>query len=349
MKGFLDFVQFIISDFVSVSLASFKKRKDLVVADSSELALEIVDKGGDVSSDFLLQIAIMSLARPGRNNVLQRNVVDEGVNLEEVANTGLIKHIVLNLADAVGSSGHDFLLDLVRGVGEHDFTILRSGGFAHFLLGILEIADTETVVELHELNLGFRLDRESEDVAEFLIKLLGDTASELDMLELVFADGDVFGVVEENVSGHEDGIVKNANIDAFLPFAFVLVLSHAAEVAHAGNAVKNPTEFGMSGDAGLAVDVDIIIKIQAGGEVIFQGTSDIRREIAVDVGDDRMKIGGEDIDTVIGAMSIREADHRNHGAEEVAEGEFAVDANASENSFHSIIITLISGKCEIDT
>lgn len=212
----------------------------------------------------------MGFAGPGRDDILEREAGDDGLDLEEVADAGLVEHVELDFADAVSGGGHDFLFDGGRIVGKHDFAIFGGGGFTHFLLGVLEVADADAFGDVHELDLVFRLGGEGENFAEAVVEALGETASELEMLELVFADRNVDGVVEEDVGGHEDGVVENTDVDAVLTFAFVFVLGHAVELAHAGDAVQDPAEFGMCRDAGLAVEMDVVSDFEAGGEVIFE-------------------------------------------------------------------------------
>ncbi len=75
--------------------------------------------------------------------------------MEEVADSGLIKHVEADFADGVGSGGHDFLFGLFGSVGKHDFTVCGLGRFAHFLFGVLEIADADCFADLHEGDLLF--------------------------------------------------------------------------------------------------------------------------------------------------------------------------------------------------
>ncbi len=218
----------------------------------------------------------MSFAGPSRDDVLKREAGDDGFDLEEVADARLIKHIELDFADAVGRRGHDFFLDGGRVVGKHDFAVLGGSGFAHFLLWILKVADADAFGEVHEFDLVFRFGGEGEDFAEAIVEALGEAAGEFEVLELVFADRDVDGVVEEDVGGHEDGVVENADVDAVFAFAFVFVLGHAVQLAHTSDTIKNPAEFGVGGDAGLTVEVDVWRELEAGGEVIFQGFDEVR-------------------------------------------------------------------------
>lgn len=275
VEGFLDLIKFCIGNFVGVSFAGFEEVEDCAIGDFSEFGLESGEESRDTFGDFLFQIAVMSFAGPSRDDVLKREAGDDGFDLEEIADARLVKHVELDFADRIGRRGHDLFLDGGRVVGKHDFAVLGSSRFAHFLLWILEVADANALGEVHELDLVFRLGREGEDFAEAVVETLGEAAGELKMLELVFADRDVDGVVEENVGGHEDGVVENADVDAVFAFAFVFVLGHAVELAHASDAVQNPAELGVGGDAGLAVEVDVRSELEAGSEVIFQGFDEV--------------------------------------------------------------------------
>ena len=55
-----------------------------------------------------------------------------------------------------------------------------------------------------------------------------------------------------------------------------------------------------------------------------------------------MEVGDEDVDYVILGVFISEAHHGEQGAKVVAEGEFAVDAEAGENClFHTSILAQV--------
>ena len=85
--------------------------------------------------------------------------------------------------------------------------------------------------------MGFGGFGDGESVAEAAIEALGEVAGEFEVLELVFADGDEGGVVEENVGRHEDGVVEDANVGAVLAFGLFFELGHARHFSHGGKAV----------------------------------------------------------------------------------------------------------------
>ena len=55
----------------------------------------------------------------------------------------------------------------------------------------------------------------------------------------------------------------------------------------------------MSRDVRLAVDVDVFIYNESGGEPVFQCADDVVLKIAVNLGDDGMKIGDENINMIV--------------------------------------------------
>lgn len=53
MKGFLNFVEFLIRDFVGVGFAGFEEAEDSFVGDFGEFGLEDREEGRDAFGDFL--------------------------------------------------------------------------------------------------------------------------------------------------------------------------------------------------------------------------------------------------------------------------------------------------------
>jgi len=233
----LRLVKFVIGDLVGIGFAGFEEIENSLIVDTGESGLEVFKESRDAGSYFLLEVAVVSFAGPSGDNVLKREVVSQGFDLKEIADAGLIKHVVLDLADGIGGGGHDLLFDGLRVVGEHDLAVVRGGGFTHFFLGVLEVADTDAVFGVHELGLFLRCSRKRENFGVLFVEFLGKTASELDVLELVFAYGNIDSIIKQDISRHEDGIVKNADIDAGFAIAFVFELSHTVEITHAGNAI----------------------------------------------------------------------------------------------------------------
>ena len=87
----------------------------------------------------------------------------------------------------------------------------------------------------------------------------------------------------------------------------------------------------MSGDERLAIEVDVGVEIETGGEEVFEGFQEVLLEAAVNFRDDGMEVGDEDVDVILVAMGVGEADHGQEGAEKVSKRHFAVDAQAGED------------------
>mmetsp|Transcript_3214 Transcript_3214/g.8894 ORF Transcript_3214/g.8894 Transcript_3214/m.8894 type:complete len:267 (-) Transcript_3214:1191-1991(-) len=75
------------------------------------------------------------------------------------------------------------------------------------------------------------------------------------MLPLVLANGDLGGLVEHNVGGHENGVGEETDTDGFaLLFGLFLELDHALQPVHRRDAVEQPGKLGMGRDMGLDKD-----------------------------------------------------------------------------------------------
>ena len=86
------------------------------------------------------------------------------------------------------------------------------------------------------------------------------------MLLLIVADRNVSRAIDENVSGHQHGIIVKADRRVLPVLArFFLELGHPVEPAEPGDAVQHPGEFSMLGDPALVED-DVGFRIDAAGE-----------------------------------------------------------------------------------
>ena len=64
------------------------------------------------------------------------------------------------------------------------------------------------------------------------------------MLSLIVTNGYEISLIEQDVRGHQNRIIKESDGDVFLLLAcFVFVLRHAFEFGHARDAVQHPGEF----------------------------------------------------------------------------------------------------------
>ena len=89
-ESFLNGEKLFISNFIGVSFAALEGFEDDGIVNFDQLLLEEFEESGDIGGDFLFQIAIVSLASPGGNYFLKWDICDERINLEQVANAGLV-------------------------------------------------------------------------------------------------------------------------------------------------------------------------------------------------------------------------------------------------------------------
>jgi len=91
-----------------------------------------------------------------------------------------------------------------------------------------------------------------KQVSEQSIEALSEVASELKVLGLVFADWNVGGLVEQDVSSHQYGVGIQAQTRQFvaLPFLF-FELNHPVEPAERCEVAEEPLHLGVSADVRL--------------------------------------------------------------------------------------------------
>ena len=107
---------------------------------------------------------------------------------------------------------------------------------------------------------------DDEGIAVERIEALRDIAGEFEVLRLVVAHRDDAGLVEQDVGGHQDGVLQQAVADGFLFGGLRLVLRHALQPADGGDAGEHPGEFGVRGNGGLHHD-GAILRVDSGGQI----------------------------------------------------------------------------------
>src|ERR1035438_6148127 len=225
---------------------------DLVVA-----LLEGLQVRDDYVGDLLFQLAVAQAGELGFDFVVGRageSLVDGG----EVENAGA-GGFEIHGGAGIGGSAHDDLADFGGRIEQCDGVIGAGLGLAHFLGGVVQAHDTRA--DGGKAGAG-----DHEGVAIKRIEALGDVAGELEVLGLVFADRDNAGLVEQDVGGHEDRILKQAIADGFLFGGLNLVLGHALQPADRGDAGEHPGELGVGWDGGLYHD-GAGLRVDAGGQI----------------------------------------------------------------------------------
>ena len=85
------------------------------------------------------------------------------------------------------------------------------------------------------------------------------------MLALVVADGNLVGVVDQDVGGHQDRVVEQPGAHRLLTLGLLLELRHAAQLTERGHAIEDPRALGVRSDVTLYED-ECALGVEAGGE-----------------------------------------------------------------------------------
>jgi hypothetical protein len=97
-----------------------------------------------------------------------------------------------------------------------------------------------------------------------MVELASDVARELEVLELILADGNQLRAIQQDVRGLEHRIVEQPDVDVLgLVLALVLELRHPRQLAEPGHRVEHPAELGVLGhhrlhehDRALRIDAE---------------------------------------------------------------------------------------------
>jgi len=168
-------------------------------------------------------------------------------DLDQVRDPGLLLLVVANLRARVGHRGLELLPHDVGLVDQPDDSLGRAACSRHEALRFLEVLDPRP-------GLGIDGARHDERLAEALVEPLGDVAGQLEVLALVVADRDDVGLVEQDVAGHQDGIVEEPGGDEVLLFGPLLELRHPPQLAECGHRAEQPGRFSVRLDVALRED-----------------------------------------------------------------------------------------------
>jgi hypothetical protein len=160
----------------------------------------------------------------------------------------------------------------------------------------------------------------------------GEIAREFEVLLLIVADGHEFRLVEQNVCGHEHGIIQESRADRLALLArLVFELRHAFEFADARDAIEYPCQLGMFRHVRLNED-DGDFRIDACGEIDAREVARfLREQFRVLRQSDRVEVDDAEETFVL----VLEFDPVAQRAEVVAEVDVAGRLCAAENSFHA--------------
>lgn len=237
-----------------------------------------------------------------------------GVDRQEVADAGL--GLAVEADHGVGV--RDRALHLLRGglrlVEEVDQALRGGRRLAHLGGRVLKVVDLRRLLEDVR-------GRHGEGVAVGLVEAVREVAGQLQVLALVLADGDLVGLVQQDVGDHQHRVGEQADGGAVVALlgGLVLELRHPGGLAEAGDAVHQPAELGVLGDVALH-EQGAAVRVEAGREELGGGDAGVLAQLLRVLRDrDRVQVD-DHVERVVGVLHV---DPLADGAEVVAEVERA--------------------------
>ncbi len=138
----------------------------------------------------------------------------------------------------IGGGAHDRLANSVRRVQQRHRVVGAGGRLAHLL---------RRIVQPHHPRADRRKAgaRNHEGVAVQRVEALRDVARQFQVLGLVFAHRNDARLIEQDIGGHQHGILQQPIAHRFLPGGLGFVLRHAFQPPHRRYAGQHPRQFGM--------------------------------------------------------------------------------------------------------
>ncbi len=176
-----------------------------------------------------------AVLRVGDRDLFGSRIGTDSENFQEIRHTRLRCTIESNLGVRVRHCPLELLDDRVRIVLEIDDPSIRIARFRHLRGRILEIRDLGPRAWSDDLG-------ENESVSKTTVESNGDVSGDFDVLPLIFSDGNLLGVVEQDVRSLK-GRVGEQSCGHEIGFSFcglVLELSHAAQFTEGDRALHEP-------------------------------------------------------------------------------------------------------------
>jgi len=331
-----------------------------------EVATALLD-GGDLADDVVGEPAFALDAADAGGGAALPDFGDgffSGEDLVEVADGADLGVAGVGAADAGGVCDHGFELgaEVGFGLGQHEGVAVTFAHFSAVEAGELGAGGEEDAgLGEDAFGDGVSGDFGPEDVlvgvglfvfgvglgdggglkgAVELVEAAGDLTGELNVGDLIGANGDEVGLVEEDVGGLEEGVAEKAEgVEVLFAELLLLVLvgGDALEPGEGGEHGEEGEELGVLGDVRLDEEGGAL-GVEAGGEEVEGDVADVFAEaggVGV-VGGEGVEIGDEEEAVVLGLAGvgeeILEADPVEEGAHVVAEVERAGRAHAGEDA-----------------
>ena len=286
-------------------------------------ALEVLAYGaqllGHGLADGQFEVAV-AFACELRRDCVHTLARDGAVDRHEVVDA-ILAFAVADLGLAVRDGALEFLDDDIFVVEDGDRGFRVRVGLAHLARRILQAHDARARFRIVAL-------RQLERLAVRVVEPRRDVARELEVLRLVGADGDVVGLVEQDVARHERRIGKETRVDVLRVLrGFVLELRHAGELTELRAAIHDPAHLRVAFVVALH-EHEAFLRVDAAGQQQRKGLPRLLAAfLRVDVDRQGVQIGDE----IVAVVLLLDHAPVAHGTEVVAEREYARRLDAGED------------------
>ena len=251
---------------------------------------------------------------------------EQGIEAEQVMGFRTLRVVEFQPHLRIGLGALDLLGDYFRWIQKRDSAAVVRIAFAHFAATIRQAHHPCPLFEDQRFgDIQHRVFIAAETGVD---ALLGNVASQFQVLFLVFTDRHQIGVIEKDVRGHQNGIVQKADGNVVTLFdGLFLELDHPLQPIQRRDAVQQPAEFAVGSDLALN-EHRTAFGIHAAGQVQRCGASGVSSELRWVMGNcDCMQIDDTD-KRVVGVLKINPV---ADGTQPIAQMQGAGGLHAGEN------------------
>ncbi len=176
-----------------------------------------------------------------RFNLFDVHARERAVDRQHVVDAGLFR-VEANFASGICRRALELAHDRLRRIEQADGVVRVGIVLAHFRRWIVEPHDAGTLARVRN-----QWCRQCEGLAEELVETLSNVARQLYVLALVVSHRYGVGLVEQDVSGHQNRIVQQPHTDRLaLTPRLALELGHPVQPAERCHAVEDPGKLRVS-------------------------------------------------------------------------------------------------------
>jgi hypothetical protein len=239
-------------------LECFGIAADLVVA-----VLDGFQMGDNGLRQHRLELAPGHVPNLGQNVFLGAfRGLDGRIDIQEVGRLRPVGVVPLDARQGIRLAPLDLVADRLGIVQDVDPRSVHRVTLGHLGGPVRQTHDAGALLENYRIGFDkYRPGWDASCLASFLVLVAlakqvvepaDDIPGQFQVLSLVLPDGDLSGLVQHDIGGHENGIRKQTDADGFSLFlGFFLVLDHPFQPIHRRDTVEQPGELRMGRDVGL--------------------------------------------------------------------------------------------------